>query len=63
MSVDRYQTFHLGDFCRRVVVAGVKAKGISDEECKARIMLARQYGFLSDEETEEWIAIAGLAAA
>lgn len=29
-------------------------------EMKARIMLCRDLGFLTDDEAEEWIAMAGL---
>lgn len=32
-------------------------------EMKQRIMLCRALGFLSDQETEDWIAIAGLKEA
>ena len=32
-------------------------------EKKARILIAREHGHLSDYEAEEWIALAGLEAA
>lgn len=51
------------EFAARVVMAGVKAKGISDGERKERIMLARQCGFLSDEAAEDMIVLWGLAGA
>lgn len=60
MSIDRYQTFDLRDFARRVVIAGIKHARDDATEMKQRIMLARQCGFLDDDETEDWIAMAGL---
>jgi hypothetical protein len=32
-------------------------------EKKARIMIAREHGHLTDQEAEEWIVLAGLEAA
>ena len=57
------QTFDLAAFCRRIIIAACKAKGISDSERKERIMLARECGFLSDEETEDMIVLGGLVEA
>jgi hypothetical protein len=48
------------DFTRRIIMAAIKARGISDSERKERVMLARQCGFLSDEETEDYIVFWGL---
>jgi len=51
------------DFTRRIIMAAIKARGISDSERKERIMLARQCGFLDDEATEDFIVFWGLEAA
>lgn len=51
------------DFTRRIIIAATKARGISDSERKERIMLARECGFLSDEETEDMIVLWGLITA
>lgn len=53
----------LAEFAQRIVMAGVKAQGISDSERKERIMLARQCGFLDDEATEDMIVLWGLVEA
>lgn len=58
-----YGTFDLSQFCRRIIIAACKAKGIDDSERKERIMLAHQCGFLSDEETEDMIVLGGLVSA
>lgn len=50
------------DFTRRIVVAALKAHGISDAERKERIMLARQCGIISDDEAEDFIVLWGLIA-
>lgn len=54
--------FCLATFAGRVVIDGIVAARNDPSEEKWRIMLARQCGFLTDEETEEWIAMAGLRA-
>lgn len=51
------------DFTKRIILAAIKARGISDTERKERIMLARQCGFLDDEETEDYIVFMGLIEA
>lgn len=51
------------EFTQRIIMAAIKARGISDSERKERIMLARQCGFLDDEATEDMIVLWGLAAA
>lgn len=51
------------NFTRRIIMAAMRAKGISDSERKERIMLARECGFLTDEETEDYIVFWGLVAA
>ncbi len=57
------ETFDLSQFCRRIILAACKAKGITDSERKERIMLARECGFLTDEETEDMIVLGGLVHA
>lgn len=56
-------TFDLSSFCSRIIMAAIRAHGISDSERKERIMLARQCGFLSDEATEDYIVFWGLVDA
>ena len=57
-------TFDLAAFAKRIVSAGIKnARAGPDDELKARVMLARSCGFLSDEETEFHIAAWGLREA
>jgi len=51
------------EFTRRIIIAAIKAKGITDAERKERIMLARQCGFLSDDEAEDYIVFMGLIEA
>ncbi|BEV00094.1 hypothetical protein [Novosphingobium olei] len=51
------------DFTRRIILAAIKAKYISDAERKERIMLARQCGFISDDECEDFILFWGLVEA
>ncbi|CAB4120808.1 hypothetical protein UFOVP5_45 [uncultured Caudovirales phage] len=57
------RTFVLSSFCGRIIMAAIKAHGITDAERKERIMLARQCGFLSDEATEDYILHFGLVNA
>lgn len=54
------RTFNLNSFCTRIIMAAIRAHGISDSDRKERIMLARQYGFLSDEAAEDYIVFWGL---
>ena len=51
------------DFTQRIIMAAIRADGISDSERKERIMLARECGFLSDEATEDFIVLWGLIEA
>jgi hypothetical protein len=51
------------DFTQRIIMAAIKARGISDSERKERIMLARECGFLDDEATEDMIVLWGLVSA
>lgn len=51
------------DFTKRIIMAAIKSQGITDSERKERIMLARQCGFLDDEETEDYIVLWGLVHA
>lgn len=55
--------FDLSGFARGVVLSGIEAVADDPSEMKHRIMLARQCGFLSDDETAEWIAKWGLREA
>lgn len=57
------ETFDLTTFCRRIILAACRAKGIDDSERKERIMLARECGFLTDEETKDMIVLGGLVHA
>lgn len=64
MSAPYSETFDLAAFAKRIVVAGIKnARRKPDEELKERVMLARQCGFLTDEETEFYIGAWGLIEA
>ena len=54
----------LSEFARRIVIAAIKsARGGPDGELKERVMLARQCGFLTDEEAEFYISAWGLTNA
>lgn len=57
------EPFDLGRFARDVVISGIVAVADDKSEMKHRIMLARQCGFLSDDEARDWIARHGLEAA
>ena len=58
------QPFDLHAFAKRIVIAGMKnARRMDDEELKARVMIARETGFLTDEETDFYIAAWGLKEA
>lgn len=50
-------------FTRLVVLGGIDAAAGDPSEMKRRIMLARQCGFLEDDETEQWIMWSGLVSA
>lgn len=54
------ETFDLSLFAQRIVEAGILNARSDPSEMKERIMLARQCGFLTDGQTEDWIAVAGL---
>lgn len=57
-------TLDLSTFARRIVIAAIKAaRGGPDGELKERVMLARQCGFLTDEEAEFYLAAWGLTDA
>lgn len=58
-----YETFDLAAFARGVVLSGILAASDDPGVMKERVMLARGCGFLSDDETAEWIARHGLEAA
>lgn len=51
------------EFTQRIIMAAIKARGISDSERKERIMLARECGFLDDEATDDMIVLWGLVSA
>lgn len=55
-------SFDLAAFAKRTVLGGIDA-ATNKAERKERIMLARQCGFLTDEEAEEWIVAADLGSA
>lgn len=55
--------FDLSDFARQVVIDGILAASDDKGIMKERIMLARQCGFLDDDETRLWIVQHGLEAA
>lgn len=49
-------------FTLLIVLSGIDAAR-SLTERKERVMLARQCGFLDDQETEEWIVLGGMVEA
>lgn len=49
-------------FTRLVVLGGIDAAR-TPAEMKARIMLARQCGFLDDQDAEDWLWLADLVHA
>jgi hypothetical protein len=55
--------FNLAAFARQVVLSGIEAVADDKSEMKHRVMLARQCGFLSDQETRERIVKYGLEEA
>lgn len=55
-------TFDIAQFVRRIVLAAIEGAP-NPSERKERIMLARQCGFISDEETEDFIVLGGLVEA
>lgn len=52
-----------GDAAYRQAVLDAIKRARSPAETKRRILLAREFGVLSDAETEEWIAMFGVAEA
>lgn len=55
--------FDLRAFNRDMVLRGIEWAADDPSEMKERIFLARQCGFLSDDETRAWIVKHGLEAA
>jgi hypothetical protein len=53
-------TFDLAAFAERIVWAGIKNARHDPSEMKQRIMLARQCGFVTDEECDFLIPALGL---
>lgn len=47
----------------RGIILGLIERERDPSEKKARILIAREHGHLTDAEAEEWIALAGLEAA
>lgn len=54
------QPFDLSAFARDVVLQGILAAADDKSIMKERVMLARECGFLSDDETREWVVRHGL---
>ena len=50
-------------FVKRVILAAIRGAGDDPSEMKHRIMVAREHGHLTDEETEFYIAAWGLVEA
>ena len=59
---DFYTTFDLRSFARDLIVALIHYERDPAEK-KARIMIARADGHITDQEAEEWIFDYGLEAA
>jgi hypothetical protein len=55
-----HEPFDLAAFARGVVLNGILAAGDDKPVMKERVLLARQCGFLTDDETAAWIAEHGL---
>lgn len=51
-----------GQLFRGIILALI-ARETDPAEQKARILIARDHGHLTDEEAEEWLVLAGLEAA
>lgn len=52
-----------GDILRGLVIRAIEAEAGNPAEQKARIMIARECGQLTDEEAEDWLRILELEAA
>lgn len=46
-----------GDLARAIVIRCIEAEAGNPAEQKARIMIARETGHLSDAEAEDWLRI------
>lgn len=53
----------IGDIARGLVIRCIEAEAGNAQEQKARIMIARETGHLSDAEAEDWLRILELEAA
>lgn len=51
-----------GQLFRGIILALIERERDPSEQ-KARILIAREHGHLTDHEAEEWIVLAGLQAA
>lgn len=52
-----------GDLARALVIRCIEAEADNPSEQKARVMIAREHGHLSDQEAEDWLRILELEAA
>lgn len=55
--------FDLSAFARSTVLGGILEAADDKSEMKFRVMLARECGHLSDEETRRWVVEYGLESA
>ena len=62
MTAREGNVISIGEALRRIVLRMIDAE-TDPSERKARIMIARQHGHLSDEEAEDWIVLGGLVEA
>lgn len=63
MNHEPQNTFDLADFAKRIVWAGIRNARHDPSEMKHRIMLARECGFVTDEEADFLIPALGLSEA
>lgn len=47
----------LADILHALVIRAIEAEVGNSAEQKARIMIAREHGHLSDQETTDWLAL------
>lgn len=53
----------LNDIARRLVLRLIETEAGNAAEQKARIIIARQHGHLTDSEAQDWLAVLELKAA
>lgn len=63
MNHEPQNTFDLAAFASRIVWAGIRNARHDPSEMKERIMLARQCGFLTDDDCDVLIPALGLVNA